>query len=195
MVEILENEGRGLNLTAEVRDGIRCHTTGTEAFTAEGRIVRIADRIAYINHDIDDAQRAGVLNPEEIPWDIISTLGDRRTTRILTLVASLVENSTPGHLAMADDVKEAFDELHQFMHRNVYSNPVAKGEESKVPGLVETLYRHYLQNPDKLPDEMRIVREREGADRAVCDYIAGMTDGYATQVFESLTVPKGWTRY
>ena len=96
---------------------------------------------------------------------------------------------------MAPEVQEAFDELHQFMHRNVYNNPVAKGEEQKVPGLVETLYCYYLQNPDKLPDEMRIVREREGADRAVCDYIAGMSDGYATQMFEALTVPKAWSRY
>ena len=100
VVELLENEGRGLNLTAEVRDGIRCHTTGTEAFTAEGRVVRIADRIAYINHDIDDAQRAGVLDPEDIPWDITEALGDRRTTRINTLVTSLVKNSVPSQLAM-----------------------------------------------------------------------------------------------
>ncbi|MDD6174785.1 MAG: deoxyguanosinetriphosphate triphosphohydrolase [Firmicutes bacterium] len=195
VVERLENEGLGLNLTAEVRNGILCHTTGTEAFTAEGRIVRIADRIAYINHDIDDAQRAGVLEPEEIPWDIIQTLGDRRTTRINTLVSSLVANSTPERLAMAPDVQEAFDELHRFMYRNVYCNPVAKGEEQKVPGLVETLYRYCLMHADKLPDEMRIVREREGAERAVCDYIAGMSDGFATQMFETITVPKAWSRY
>lgn len=195
VVELLENEGLGLNLTAEVRDGIRCHTTGTEAFTTEGRIVRIADRIAYINHDIDDAQRAGVLNPEEIPWDIIETLGDRRTTRINTLVSSLVANSTPERLAMAADVQEAFDALYRFMYRNVYSNPVAKGEEQKVPGLVQTLYGYCLEHTDKLPDEMRIVREREGADRAVCDYIAGMSDGFATQMFEAITVPKAWSRY
>ena len=137
----------------------------------------------------------GSLNPEEIPWDIIETLGDRRTTRINTLVSSLVANSTPERLAMAADVQEAFDALHRFMYRNVYSNPVAKGEEQKVPGLVQTLYGYCLEHTDKLPDEMRIVREREGADRAVCDYIAGMSDGFATQMFEAITVPKAWSRY
>lgn len=195
VVELLENEGLGLNLTEEVRDGIRCHTTGTEAFTVEGRIVRIADRIAYLNHDIDDAERADVLAPDEIPWDIIQALGDRRTTRINTLVRSLVEHSTPERLAMADDVQQAFDALHRFMHENVYHNPAAKSEERKVPGLVQTLYAYCTEHADKLPDEMRIVREREGVDRAVCDYIAGMSDGFATQMFEAVTVPKAWSRY
>ena len=96
---------------------------------------------------------------------------------------------------MTADVQEAFDALHRFMHQNVYSNPVAKGEEQKVPGLVQTLYSYCLEHTDKLPDEMRIVREREGADRAVCDYIAGMSDGFATQMFEAITVPKAWSRY
>lgn len=195
VVELLEKEGRGLNLTAEVRNGILCHTCGEEAFTMEGRLVRIADRIAYINHDIDDAQRAGVLLAEEIPWHVVEALGDRRSARINTLVCSIVEHSTPTQLKMASDVQQAFDELYRFMYDNVYNNPVAKSEESKVPGLVEALYRHYLAAPDKLPDELRIVREREGPERAVCDYIAGMSDRFAVQEFEALTVPQSWARY
>ena len=153
VVEKLEKDGKGLNLTKEVRDGILCHTRGKEASTLEGRIVKISDRIAYINHDIDDAQRAGVLLEKEIPEKAVKVLGASRTARINTLVHSLVENSRGGELAMEPRVQEAFDELHAFMYEHVYHNPCAKGEEKKVPELVEQLFDFFMNNPQRLPDQ------------------------------------------
>lgn len=194
VVEKLENNGRGLNLTREVRDGILHHTTGEWAATPEGRVVRIADRIAYINHDIDDAQRAGVLCPEDIPAAISDVLGTRRSARIRTLVCSLVAHSTPQVLQMAPEVQEAFDRLHDFLFRAVYQNPVAKQEEAKVPELIARLYRHFCTHPEALPADAAPVCRNEGVPRAVCDHIAGMTDGYAVRVFEALTVPRSWTK-
>ncbi len=194
VVEKLENNGRGLNLTREVRDGILHHTTGEWAATPEGRVVRIADRIAYINHDIDDAQRAGVLRPEDIPAAISDVLGTRRSARIRTLVCSLVAHSTPQVLQMAPEVQEAFDRLHDFLFRAVYQNPVAKQEEAKVPELIARLYRHFCTHPEALPADAAPVCRNEGVPRAVCDHIAGMTDGYAVRVFEALTVPRSWTK-
>lgn len=192
MVDRLENDGRGLNLTWEVRDGILHHTTGAQAATPEGRIVRIADRIAYINHDIDDATRAGVLNPADIPREIIAVLGNRRTSRIDTLVRSVVAHSTPAQLAMAPEVQAAFDQLHDFLFAAVYRNRAAKSEEAKVPDLVTHLYNYYCAHPEKLPEDFQPVCREEGIPRAVCDYIAGMTDGYAVAVFEELTIPRSW---
>ena len=192
VVDRLENNGRGLNLTHEVRDGILHHTTGAQACTVEGRIVRIADRIAYINHDIDDAERAGVLCPSDIPPHITATLGDRRTTRIDTLVKSLVTCSHTDQLAMAPNVQQAFDELHSFLFDAVYRNEAAKSEESKVPELVTRLYEYYCKHAEKLPAEMQAVCREEGVPRAVCDYIAGMTDGYAVAAFEDIMIPRSW---
>ena len=194
VVEFLEKEGEGLNLTFEVRDGILCHTIGTEAVTMEGRVVRLADRVAYINHDIDDAERAGVLANSSIPQEISIILGDRRTARIDTLIRSIVENSKTDQICMASEVADAFEKLHTFMFETVYRNPAAKSEEKKVPDLVERLYSHYCKNAGLLPEELQKIAQREGVDRAVCDYIAGMSDRFAIQVFESLVVPKAWTR-
>lgn len=194
VVDLLEKDGKGLNLTFEVRDGILHHTTGKEAVTMEGRVVRLADRVAYINHDIDDAERAGVLATWAIPREISLVLGDRKTVRIDTLIRSIVENSETDQIRMAPDVAEAFEKLHAFMFDTVYRNPAAKSEEKKVPGLVERLYEHYCKHVGLLPQELQKIAEREGADRAVCDYIAGMSDRFAIQVFESLAVPKAWTR-
>lgn len=194
VVEFLEKEGEGLNLTFEVRDGILCHTIGTEAVTMEGRVVRLADRVAYINHDIDDAERAGVLANSSIPQEISIILGDRRTARIDTLIRSIVENSKTDQICMASEVADAFEKLHTFMFETVYRNPAAKSEEKKVPDLVERLYSHYCKNVGLLPEELQKIAQREGVDRAVCDYIAGMSDRFAIQVFESLVVPKAWTR-
>ncbi len=194
VVEFLEKEGEGLNLTFEVRDGILCHTIGTEAVTMEGRVVRLADRVAYINHDIDDAERAGVLANSSIPQEISIILGDRRTARIDTLIRSIVENSKTDQICMASEVADAFEKLHTFMFETVYRNPAAKSEEKKVPDLVERLYSYYCKNAGLLPEELQKIAQREGVDRAVCDYIAGMSDRFAIQVFESLVVPKAWTR-
>lgn len=191
VVEKLEMSGRGLNLTYEVRDGILHHTQGQEACTAEGRIVRLADRIAYLNHDIDDAERAGILEEKDIPAVIADVLGHSKSKRIDTLVRSVVENSSDVSLGMASDVKEAFDRLASFMDERVYCNPYAKSEETKVPALIGALYE-YLLKPDHLPPDLRAVAEEEGAERAACDDIAGMTDHYAVQLFETIFVPKAW---
>ena len=191
VVEKLEKNGQGLNLTKEVRDGILCHTRGTEAFTLEGRVVRLADRIAYINHDIDDAQRADVLKENDIPKEVTSVLGARRSERIDTLVHSVVESSQNGVIQMEPAVQAAFDRLNDFMFESVYLNPYAKAEEKKVPFLIETLY-NYLRQPEHLPEDMRFIAEQDGYERAACDYIAGMTDHFAVQLFEDIYVPKSW---
>ena len=191
VVDVLEKNGEGLNLCWEVRDGMRCHTKGQEAATLEGRVVRLADRIAYINHDIDDAIRAGVLSEGDIPLHIREGLGTRRSMRISRLISSVVENSGT-EIRMDEATKALFDELHDFMFDRVYTNPVAKGEESKAQDLVKRLYAYFLGHPEKLTGEYTVIYEREGVERAVCDYIAGMSDRYALAVYDSLFVPRGW---
>ncbi|HEX3038547.1 MAG TPA: deoxyguanosinetriphosphate triphosphohydrolase [Oscillospiraceae bacterium] len=191
IVEKLEKDGAGLNLTKEVRDGILCHTTGTQAKTLEGRIVRLADRIAYINHDIDDAIRAGILLEKDIPSEITSVLGVKRSQRIDTLVHSVVANSQNGAIAMDENIQNAFDQLYKYMFEYVYLNPYAKKEEKKVPILIETLYKH-LKVPENLPEDMTLIAKRDGLERAACDYIAGMTDHYAIALFQNIFVPKSW---
>ena len=191
MVERLEKEGRGLNLTYEVRNGVLCHTTGLEADTAEGRIIRWADKIAYINHDIDDAIRAGVLREEDIPRAITQVLGDSKTKRITALIRSVVENSREGTIAMDPATYQAYTELEAFMYQAVYLNEYAKKEERKVPHIIQSLFVHF-RNPDHLPDYMQKIAEEEGVDTASCDYVAGMTDHYAVACYQELFIPKAW---
>jgi dGTPase len=192
VVEKLEKNGQGLNLTWEVRNGILCHTCGEEAATLEGRLVRIADKIAYINHDIDDAVRAGVLTDQDIPRDITDVLGDRRTARIDSLVKSVISNSAGGtDIRMDRETEKAYNALHDFMYEHVYLNPYVKGEEKKVPGLIEALFT-YLKKTEKIPEDMKYIARREGIDRAVCDYIAGMTDHFAVALYKEIFIPKGW---
>lgn len=192
VVELLEKDGKGLNLTYETRNGILCHTTGKEADTAEGRIVRIADRIAYINHDIDDAVRAGVISTESLPREAIEILGKTTAQRINTLVLSLIENSTDGDLKMGKEVQEVFDSLYKFMFTNVYNNEYAKREEKKVPEFISLLYGYFLSHPELMPEENRRTAESESVERAVCDYLAGMTDRYAVEQFKKIFVPNSW---
>ncbi len=192
VVERLENDGRGLNLTFEVRDGIRCHTTGQEAWTMEGRIIRWADKIAYMNHDIDDAIRAGVIRESDIPRDITAVLGDTKNKRITTMVTSLIRNSPAGVVNMDADVLEAYDALHEFMYEAVYLNDYAKREEKKVPHLIESLFGYYVRHPDRLPESMREIAEADGKEQAACDYIAGMTDRFAVDLYSNLFIPKAW---
>ncbi len=192
VVERLENDGRGLNLTFEVRDGIRCHTTGQEARTMEGRIIRWADKIAYMNHDIDDAIRAGVIREADIPRDITAVLGDTKNRRITTMVTSLIRNSPAGVVNMDADVLEAYDALHEFMYEAVYLNDYAKREEKKVPHLIESLFGYYVRHPDRLPESMREIAEADGKEQAACDYIAGMTDRFAVDLYSNLFIPKAW---
>ena len=192
VVERLENDGRGLNLTFEVRDGLRCHTTGQEARTMEGRIIRWADKIAYMNHDIDDAIRAGVIRESDIPRDITAVLGDTKNKRITTMVTSLIRNSPAGVVNMDADVLEAYDALHEFMYEAVYLNDYAKREEKKVPHLIESLFGYYVRHPDRLPESMREIAEADGKEQAACDYIAGMTDRFAVDLYSNLFIPKAW---
>ncbi len=193
VVDKLENEGRGLNLTFEVRDGIVCHTRGKEADTLEGRIVKLADRIAYLNHDIDDAIRGGVLSEGNIPADVRKTLGESKSARINTLVISAIEN-TDTEVALAPQVQSAFDILHEFMFDRVYTNPVCKGEESKAIAMIQQMFAFFTEHPDELPNEYISIAWREGVQRAACDYIAGMTDGYALKTYTDYFIPTGWSK-
>ena len=192
VVDILENDGEGLNLTYETRNGIVCHTRGQEADTVEGRIVKIADRIAYINHDIDDAVRAGVMEISDIPKDILDILGYKHSERINTLVLSLIENTADENLKMEESIQSAFDRLHTFMFDEVYLKGHAKSEVQKIPEFIHSLYRYFVKNPDDMPKEMQDIAERFSVERAVCDYIAGMTDKYAVETYENLFVPHSW---
>ena len=191
VVERLEKDGRGLNLTYEVRNGILCHTTGLEADTAEGRIIRWADKIAYMSHDIDDAIRAGVLREEDIPQSITDVLGSSKTQRITSLIRSVVENSHEGKIAMDEVAYRAYEELSDFMYQAVYLNEYAKREERKVPHIIHSLFNHF-RNPDYLPDYMKRIAEEEGVETASCDYVAGMTDHYAVACYQDLFIPKAW---
>lgn len=190
--EKIEKNGKGLNLTAEVLDGILHHTRGEEAHTLEGRIVRTADRVAYINHDIDDAVRAGVIAESDIPRDIAAALGDTKSRRINALVEAIVKNSDDT-IKMDAETEKYYDKLHEFLFESVYKNPVAKSEETKVSGIVEGLIKYFFKNPEKMPEEYLKIAAAEGKERAVIDYIAGMTDHYAVTVFSDIYIPKAWS--
>ena len=190
--EHIEKEGRGLNLTYEVLNGIERHTKGEWANTLEGKLVRFADRIAYINHDIDDAVRAGVISNDDIPQEIRDVLGHTKTKRITTLLNSIVKNGSKD-IVMDEDIFNYYNELHEFLYEHVYRNPVAKAEESKVLGIVEGMYKYFKAHPEKLGDEYKAILETDGIDRAICDYIAGMTDHYAVTVYSNIYIPKGWS--
>ncbi len=191
VVEKLEKNGKGLNLTYEVRDGIVCHTRGKEADTLEGRIVKLADKIAYINHDIDDAVRAGVMCEEDIPVAIRKALGFKKSARINTMVLNVVENSVD-NIIFSPDVQQPFDELHAFMFDKVYTNPVCKGEETKAIDIILRLYDYFLKNPERIPKAYHYIIEDEGVQRAVCDYIAGMSDRYLLVVYKNIFIPDSW---
>lgn len=191
VIEKLEKDGQGLNLTYEVRNGVLCHTSGMEAETLEGRIIRWADKIAYMNHDIDDAIRAGVLSEQEIPKRITDVLGVTKTERITAMISSVVENSRSGQISMEPRIYEAYEELSDFMYQAVYLNDKAKREERKVPHIIQSLYEHF-KNPDNLPDYLKAIAEREGRETASCDYVAGMTDHYAVACYKRLFIPKAW---
>jgi dGTPase len=193
VVDLLEKEGSGLNLTDEVRNGIERHTCGAPASTLEGQVVRLADRVAYINHDIDDALHAGILSEANIPSAIRETLGNSKSARINTLVLSCVCAS--GDCVQLDPIANAaFEALHAFMFDHVYTNPVCKGEEGKAVDMVLWLYQYYRTRPAQMPRQYRLIEAREGAERAACDYIAGMTDRFAAQVFEECFLPRAWSR-
>ena len=194
VVERLEKNGEGLNLTWEVRNGILCHTKGEPAATLEGQVVRLADHIAYINHDIEDALRGGIIYPIDIPLEVSSVLGFTHGARIDCLVADAIRASQgQSSICQSPQVGEAMLALKDFMFANVYTNPLAKGEEGKAQEMLRMLFEYYQRNPDELPDDFQSIWVEEGVDRAVCDYIAGMTDPFAVEQFQKLFIPKGWT--
>ena len=182
-----------LNLTWEVRDGILNHGWGMEVATPEAKIIQYADRIAYINHDIDDAVRAGVMSGADIPEHLLNTLGHTHSDRINTMVSSVItasENSP--EIKMEPHILNATSELHDLMFDLVYKNPLAKSEEAKVGGIIEGLYDFILKNPEKLPMEYSEIAFTEGIERACADYISGMTDRYAVSVYNDFFIPKSW---
>ena len=193
VVDRLENNGEGLNLTWEVRNGIVNHTGKSMAATLEGVIVKFADRIAYINHDIDDACRAGVLKTEDIPKDILSVLGERHSERINTMVTSIIESSYDRpYIMMSDKVGKATNDLRDFLFANVYLNSAAKSEDAKAKELLIKLFEHYVKFPEKMPELYRRNIENEGVERCVCDFVSGMTDRYAIETYQEIFVPKVW---
>lgn len=193
VVDILENDGRGLNLTHEVRNGILCHTGEEQPVTLEGQVVRRSDQIAYVNHDIDDAIRAGILCNEDIPKAISRVLGRTHSQRINTLVCDAIHTSREaGAIALSAEVEQALKELRSFMFEKVYRNPVAKGEESKAKEMLGRMFEHYVKHPEELPEDFQPQLSFDGMERTVCDYIAGMTDNYAVDKYTEIFIPNGW---
>lgn len=191
VVDKLEKNGAGLNLTWEVRNGIVTHTKGTWAATPEGRIVRMADQIAFVNHDIEDAVRAGVLDPDSLPKDCTDVLGKTKSERITTMINSILANSD-GDIGVGPLENEAFLALKAFMYETVYVDKTAKREEQKVDNVIEELYEYYLNHLDRMPNLYLQLAYQEGGDRAVTDYISGMSDEFAIRTFETLFVPQKW---
>jgi dGTPase len=198
VVEILENHGQGLNLAKEVRDGIRSHQTEGKPATLEGKIVRLCDKIAYINHDIDDAIRGQIIREEDIPTEYTDILGHSLGKRLDNLIHNIVTNSEDQNdIIMSPEIEAAMKKLRVFMFESVYTNKKAKSQEEQAERLLETLFLYYMEHMDKLPQEfLQRMEERKEPDyRAVCDYIAGMTDRYAVTKFKDLMIPSAWSVY
>ena len=191
VVDRLEKEGQGLNLSWEVRNGIVTHTKGTWAATPEGRIVRMADQIAFVNHDIEDAVRAGVLDPALLPKECTAVLGNTKSERITTMICSILTHSQ-GDVRMGSEEQQAFLALRDFMYATVYVDRSAKQEEQKVDNVIAQLYEYYLTHVDRMSNFYVQLAYQEGRDRAVTDYISGMSDEFAIRTFEELFVPRKW---
>lgn len=194
IVEKLEKDGKGLNLTWEVRDGILNHQTSMMPHTLEGKIVRLSDKIAYINHDIDDAIRAKVMSEEDIPLEIRKVLGMTTKERLNTLIHNIIMNSMgKNDIVMSEEIGGAMQDLRKFMFQKVYTNPAAKGEEAKAERLLCELYAHYMGHIEILPEQyQRMHSKGEKKERVVCDYISGMTDQYAVAKYREFFLPKAW---
>lgn len=191
VVDVLERDG-GLNLTHEVRDGILCHTGGRDAETREGQVVRIADKVAYINHDIDDAVRAGVLTNYDIPRKFLNVLGSRHSRRIDTLIRATISASQNGTIAMEPAVYEAMMGLRGFLFDNVYIDSKPQQEERKAEGIIRELYRRFVEKPELIPSSSKKISDTHDIHIIVRDYIAGMSDRFAVSVYSELFVPKFW---
>lgn len=193
VVDVLERGGRGLNLTYEVRMGILGHTGDRIPETLEGQVVRRSDQIAYVNHDIDDAIRAGILSNEDLPKDILRILGHNHSQRVNTLVCDAITISRDaGAICLSPEVDNALKDLRSFMFERVYRNPVAKGQESKAKDMLQRLFEYYYSNPEQLPEDFQPQMSFDGLERTVADYIAGMTDNYAVDKYTEIFIPAGW---
>ena len=193
VVDDLEKDGLGLNLTHEVRNGILCHTGDPWPDTLEGMVVRRSDQIAYVNHDIDDAIRAGILTNDDIPAAITDILGHTHSTRVNALVCDAIRTSREaGTVTLSPEVDKALKDLRAFMFERVYRNPVAKSQESKAKDMLQRLFEYYYTHPEALPEDFHPQMSFEGLERTVCDYIAGMTDNYAVDKFTEIFIPVGW---
>jgi dGTPase len=193
-VEVLEKDGQGLNLTYEVRDGIRNHQTSGTPVTLEGKIVRFSDKIAYMHHDMDDAIRTGLLKESDVPREINETLGKTCGKRLDFLIHDLVSNSyDKNDIQLSAETDAAMKALRDFMFERVYQNPEAKKEEEKAEELLKTLYWHYYQHPDLIPKDMRKLMERgDSKEQVICDYLSTMTDRFAIAQYEAFFVPLPW---
>lgn len=193
MVDVLENDGHGLNLTAEVRDGILWHSGKQMPATLEAECVRRADRIAYLNHDLDDALRGGVLKPFELPQDCMKILGQTHGERINTMILDLVQQTQADpampHLVMSPLVQSAMDGLREFMFEHVYRDAWRKAEENRCDHVVRSLFHYYCKHPGEMPEEFMLIGYQEGTERAVCDYISCMTDRFAVRAYQQLFIP------
>jgi len=193
VVDVVEKKGKGLNLTWEVRNGIINHQTKTMPDTMEGKIVRICDKIAYVNHDIDDAVRGQILKEEDLPKKFTDLLGNNVRERLNTMIHDLIIHSMDkDDIVMSDPVFKALMGLRSFMFENVYRNPIAISEEKKARGVLAALFEYYISKPEELPEEYLLIAEKDGTETAVCDYIAGMTDRFAVMTFQRLYQPKFW---
>ena len=195
VVEILEKQGRGLNLTWEVVDGIRNHKSSGRPHTLEGQIVRLSDKIAYINHDIDDAIRGGILTEEDLPPEFTDVLGHTTRMRLNTMIHDVVTHSMDRpESSMSEHIRTATMGLRRFLFENVFQDPVAKGEETTAIGMIQSLYGWYLDHMEFIPRQYldMIDEGRDTKERVVCDYIAGMTDSYAVKKFQEFFIPESW---
>ncbi len=198
VVDIIEKHGKGLNLTWEVRNGILNHQVDTIPATLEGRAVRLSDKMAYINHDIDDAIRGGIIRDEDIPTRFTDVLGHTLTTRLNTEIHDIIKTSIDtDDVKMSAEMNDILMDLKAWMFENVYTNPVAKGQEAKAEELVIELFLHYLEHIERLPDDYKVMLDNEGEtkERVVCDYVAGMTDRYAVNKYKEIKVPFSWDVY
>lgn len=194
VVQILEKNGEGLNLTWEVRDGILNHRLSGKPATLEGQIVRLSDKIAYIHHDMDDAQRAGIITEDDIPITLRLLLGYTTRERLNTFVHDIIENSMDKNcIEMSTDIYEALMDLRTIMFQNVYTNPRAKKEEQKAIKLLKELYEYYIKRPSAMSSEYQVLIKRgESLAQAVCDYLSGMTDKYCMEKFREIYIPRAW---
>lgn len=193
VVEVLEGKN-GLNLTWEVRDGILKHSGSQRAFTMEGRVVGKADRIAYINHDIDDALRAGIIKPHELPTEALNVLGQTHGERIATMINDMIKSSNEaGDIVSSERIQSATDKMRSFLFKNVYQESWRTQEENKCDFIISNLFKHFMEHPADMPLEYVTIVYKEGTERAVADYVASMTDRFATRLFQTLFVPESFS--